>query len=154
MTHSTEATAVGERRAQSHQAIDRLVSHRTQMLALYSELAVHRPFEKSSTVVELLKRFCQSLVDYSADAHFRLYRYVDNDQERRMSVSKVAKEVYPYIERSTQKILDFNDRYDSDEHCEDSVGKLENDLSVLGEILADRIELEDRLIDVLGKTRS
>ncbi len=153
MTHSIEE-AVSERRALSHQAIDRLVEHRTKMLALYSELAVRRPFNQSSSIVELLKQFCQSLVDYSADAHFRLYRYVDNDQERRMSVSKVAKEVYPYIERSTQKILDFNDRYDSDEHCADSLGKLENDLSLLGEILADRIELEDRLIEVLGKSRS
>lgn len=150
----TEATA--ERRSQSHRAIEKLVEHRTQMLALYGELAAHRPYtsttENPEYIVNLLQRFCQSLIDYTADAHFRLYRFVDNNKERRTNVVEVAQKVYPYIESSTQIILDFNDRYDSDDHCKD-LTKLERDLSILGEKLADRIEQEDRLVEALSMSR-
>ncbi|MDH5544199.1 MAG: sigma D regulator [Gammaproteobacteria bacterium] len=141
-----------ERRAESHRAIEQLVSHRTEMLALYGELAAHRPFSSTPELVDLLQRFCQSLIDYTADAHFRLYRFFDANQERRMSVAKLAKHVYPHIEDSTQKILDFNDRYDTPEHCDD-LSQLEDELSMLGEKLADRIELEDKLVEVLCRPR-
>ncbi len=150
---TTEATV--ERRSQSHRAIQKLVDHRTQMLALYGELAAHRPYvggDQNEYIVNLLQRFCQSLIDYTADAHFRLYRFVDNNKERRASVADIAEVVYPYIESSTQTILDFNDKYDSDEHCKDLTA-LEKDLSTLGETLADRIEQEDRLVDVLSINR-
>lgn len=151
----TTSEVTVERRSQSHQAIKKLVDHRTQMLSLYGELAAHRPFtaaENSEYIQNLLQRFCQALIDYTADAHFRLYRFVDNNKERRTSVVDVAKTVYPYIEETTQMILDFNDKYDSDEFKQ-YLPMLENDLSVLGERLADRIEQEDRLVDILSKGR-
>jgi len=151
----TTSEATVERRAQSHRAIQKLVDHRTQMLALYGELAAHRPYtnsEKGEYIVNLLQRFCQALIDYTADAHFRLYRFVDTNKERRTSVVDVAKDVYPHIENSTQIILDFNDKYDSDEHCK-NLTELENDRSKLGETLADRIEQEDRLVEVLSSRR-
>ena len=152
----TISEAIVERRSQSHRAIEKLVEHRTQMLALYGELAAHRPYtesQQSEYIINLIQRFCQALIDYTADAHFRLYRFIDNNKERRASVVDLAQNVYPYIESSTQLILDFNDKYDSDEHCKD-LGSLEHDLSVLGEKLADRIEQEDRLVDVLSRPRS
>ena len=141
-----------ERRSESHRAIEQLVGHRTQMLTLYSEMAAHRPFKPSPFLTDLLQRFCQTLIDYTADAHFRLYRFFDANQERRMSVAKLAEHVYPHIEDSTQKILDFNDKYDTPDNCKD-LTQLEQELSELGEKLADRIELEDKLVDVLCKPR-
>lgn len=152
----TTSEATVERRSQSHRAIKKLVDHRTQMLSLYGELAAHRPFttvENFEYIQNLLQRFCQALIDYTADAHFRLYRFVDNDKERRTSVVDVAKNVYPHIEETTQMILDFNDRYDSKDFKQ-HLPKLEEDLSVLGEKLADRIEQEDRLVDILSKSRT
>lgn len=152
----TTSEAIVERRGQSHRAIQKLVDHRTQMLALYGELAAHRPYtdsNQSEYITNLLQRFCQSLIDYTADAHFRLYRFFDNNKERRATVVDIAQDVYPYIEDSTQTILDFNDKYDSDESCGD-LSKLELDLSILGETLADRIEQEDRLVEVLSSGRS
>jgi len=151
----TTSEATVERRSQSHRAIQKLVDHRTQMLSLYGELAAHRPFtsaENSEYIGNLLQRFCQALIDYTADAHFRLYRFVDNNKERRTSVVDVAHNVYPYIEQTTQLILDFNDKYDVDGEYKD-LNALERDLSMLGEKLADRIEHEDRLVEVLSRSR-
>ncbi len=151
----TTSEATVERRSQSHRAIKKLVDHRTKMLSLYGELAAHRPFtsaENSEYIQNLLQRFCQTLIDYTADAHFRLYRFVDNNKERRTSVVDVAKNVYPSIESTTQMILDFNDKYDA-EGFSQKLSMLEKDLSELGERLADRIEQEDRLVDILSKAR-
>jgi len=152
----TTSEATVERRSQSHRAIQKLVDHRTQMLSLYGELAAHRPYTGDGNfeyINNLVQRFCQALIDYTADAHFRLYRFVDNNKERRATVSNVAEKVYPYIEESTQLILDFNDKYDSDDKQKD-LSSLERDLSLLGEKLADRIEQEDRLVDVLSFSRT
>ncbi|HED40343.1 MAG TPA: Rsd/AlgQ family anti-sigma factor [Chromatiales bacterium] len=137
-----------DRRANSHGMIDELVNVRAQMLSLYGELAAQHPFEDDESVTELLEQFCQSLIDYTADSHFRLYRFIDERKERRRAVIEIADQVYPKIVSTTQTILDFNDKYDISEHSE-LIEALEGDLSKLGENLADRIELEDEVIKVM-----
>ena len=142
-----------ERRGQSHQMIDELVDVRTQMLSLYTELAARQPFNDQKKVAPLVEEFCQSLIDYTADAHFRLYRFLDEKKERRQKILSVADTVYPRIVESTQDILDFNDKYENDlDDMELTV--LGSDLSTLGENLANRIELEDTVIGVMNRGRN
>lgn len=145
----TTTSPFPDRRANSQQMIEQLVYERTQMLSLYSQLAAKQPFSELNTVSNLLEQFCQALIDYTADAHFRLYRFIDEKRERRRAIIEVADEVYPKIVESTQSILDFNDKYDLEDYSE-QLFALGNDLSLLGESLADRIELEDKVIDILG----
>ena len=135
----------GDRRVRSSNLVKKLVDSRTEMLALYSELAARHPFNNDITVAPVLQEFCQSLVDYIANAHFQLYRHFAENRERRGPVLKIADEIYPRIIDITQTILDFNDKYDCEDHCE-VLPSLGEDLSSLGELLADRIELEDKLI--------
>ncbi len=149
---SENQVKVPERRARSHQEITTLVETRTGALSLYSELASKQPFQPDHDLQVLLQSFCESLVDYTAIAHFQLYRHIDEERERRTAVLQVADEIYPTISDITQLILDFNDKYDCEDHCTRLDG-LADDLSVLGERLADRIELEDRLIEVLASKR-
>jgi len=137
-----------DRRAQSQKDLIALVESRSETLAILSELASKQPFKPEHSTQLLLQNFCESLIDYTASAHFQLYRHIDEDRERRKAVLAIASEIYPSIVKSTQAILDFNDRYDCEDHC-DNFTSLAEDLSVLGEMLADRIELEDRLINVL-----
>jgi len=145
---SNAQAPVVERRTSSHQMINKFVDERTRMLSLYSDLAASHPFAETASVSDLLSKFCEALIDYTADAHFRLYRYIDDRRERRGNVKEVAAQVYPVIIDTTQDILDFNDKYDAFDH-EIHVDGLESDLSILGEKLADRIELEDRVIQAL-----
>ena len=142
-----------ERRADSQKQLQTLVSSRTDTLSLYSRLAANKPFKSNKTTQKLLQEFCASLIDYTAGAHFQLYRFIDERKERRKPVSDVAEHIYPKIIDSTQQILDFNDKYDCQDHC-DNFDRLETDLSTLGVILADRIEMEDQLIDVLTAARN
>ena len=142
-----------ERRADSQKQLQTLVSSRTGTLSLYSRLAANKPFKSNKTTQKLLQEFCASLIDYTAGAHFQLYRFIDERKERRKPVSEVAERIYPKIIDSTQQILDFNDKYDCQDHC-DNFERLETDLSTLGVILADRIEMEDQLIDALTASRN
>lgn len=144
---SAEMTPFKDRRTRSRDIIRKLVDARTNMLSLYSRLAENHPFkQEEKEITALLNTFCSSLIDYTAEAHFHLYQYFANNNERRGAVKNVAEQVYNRISDITQRIVDFNDRYAN--YTDMAPGaELEKDLSSLGELLADRIELEDQLID-------
>lgn len=154
---ATANTLVNERRAGTQKVIAKLHAERTEMLVLfcrvagletYSEGPRHAPAAQS--VQQILQEFCQVLVDYIATGHFGLYERIANGQERRRQISDLAAELYPRIAESTQLALDFNDKYDCEDHCT-NLGSLQNDLSRLGEILAQRIEWEDKLIKAMAR---
>ncbi len=143
-----------ERRSESHKLINELVHTRNEMLSMFSQLISHRPFkQQDGDIPKLVEQFCQALIDYTADAHFRLYRFIDERSERRRSIIDVANKVYPKIMNSTQAILDFNDKYETEQTVGDT-DVLASDLSELGEFLAERIELEDRVINAFKEGRS
>ncbi|HHM06374.1 MAG TPA: Rsd/AlgQ family anti-sigma factor [Gammaproteobacteria bacterium] len=142
-----ESRPADDRRVRSVAIVNKLLGSRTEVLTLYNRLVGQRPYAKPGVVAPLLQQFCQALVDYTAHAHFQIYRHFSEKRERRQAVLKVANDIYPQILGITQTILDFNDQYDCEDHC-DSLGNLDRDLSLLGEKLADLIELEDRLIAV------
>ena len=148
---STQAAPV-ERRASSLDKLNLLLETRTETLVLFSQLIGMRPFQPHKGVQSILQEFCETLVDYTASAHFQLYRFIEEDAERRTEVRKVAEKVYPDISASTRFILDFNEKYDCEDHC-DNLSTLEQDLSKLGEILADRITLEDQVISSFNNQR-
>ena len=92
-----------------------------------------------------LRKFCEALIDYTASAHFQLYRYLADNKERRTSVLSIADHVYPKIVETTDTILRFNDKYEA-MSLDNSIEFLAIDLSNLGECIADRIQYEDQVI--------
>ncbi len=147
-----QATAVIERREESHSKLRALLESRTETLSLLNELAAMRPFKPEPDMQVMLQEFCESLVDYTASAHFQLYSYIEEGKERRASVKELADAVYPKIASATQHILDFNEKYDCGDHC-NNLGLLDEDLSRLGEILASRIQDEDQIIELFTRER-
>ena len=144
----TKQPVADERRSGTREAITKMVRERTEVLALYMRLAGLDPFADASQRVpaqQLLQEFCQLLVDYIAAGHFSLYERIVNGTERRRDLANLAQELYPRIADSTTIALDFNDKYDCGDHCE-ITESFKADLSRLGEKLAIRIDLEDKLI--------
>ncbi|MEK7222847.1 MAG: Rsd/AlgQ family anti-sigma factor [Pseudomonadota bacterium] len=146
-----------ERRAVTQETVQKLITERTEMLALYCQMAGLEPYKNSKNsrtkpAQEMLQKFCQVLVDYIAAGHFSLYERIVNGNERRQQVSTLAEKLYPQIASSTEAALDFNDKYDCGDHCEISLS-FADDLSRLGEKLASRIELEDTMIKHLIESR-
>ncbi len=141
-----------ERRSNSISKLHTLLETRTETLALLNQLATMRPFKPDEGVPALLQEFCESLVDYTASAHFQLYKFIEDGTERRTVIKEIAAEVYPRIASTTQFILDFNEKYEDDSQLND-LQNLDHDLSLLGEVLADRIIEEDKIIGVLTQSR-
>lgn len=151
-SESTDYQVSEDRRSRSREKLATLVRTRTETLALYSELANQRPFEPDEVTAEAVQEFCQALIDYTASAHFQLYRYISDRLERRAPVLSVADQVYPRIIQTTDVILRFNDKYEDADLMNGEQRLLElldNDLSHLGEVLAERIQLEDRVIGAM-----
>jgi len=134
-----------DRRSNAAEKLDVLVSSRTATLALLAELATRQPFHPEPSMEKALREFCEALIDYTASAHFQLYRYLSDNRERRSSVLSIADKLYPVIVETTDVILRFNDKYES-MSFDNSVEFLAVDLSNLGECLADRIQSEDQVI--------
>ena len=137
-----------DRRVNSIERLDALVSSRTSTLAKLADLASRQPFHPEPSMEKALREFCEALIDYTASAHFQLYRYLADSRERRRSVLSVADRFYPTIVETTDVILRFNDKYES-MSFDNSVEFLAEDLSNLGECLAERIQCEDEVIDAL-----
>ncbi|MDD2770119.1 MAG: Rsd/AlgQ family anti-sigma factor [Methylococcus sp.] len=125
--------------------VKELLDERRQVWLAYSELGGLKPFAPSLSLESRLRGFCQILIDYISLGHFGLYRRVTNGTEVRANAAEVADAIYPGIAEATDAAMAFNDKYErmpAEFFCEE----LEDDLSRLGERLALRGELEDRLI--------
>jgi regulator of sigma D len=148
--NTQKSTNIRERRSGTKSLIDKLTGERTEVLTLFCRVAGLEPFKDKALkhAPELLQEFCQLLVDYIAAGHFSLYERIINGAERRRDTATLAEELYPRIAKTTEAVLSFNDKYDTEEQ-RDEAPDLEKDLSELGEQLALRIELEDRLLKAL-----
>ncbi len=137
-----------DRRSNTQELVDKLLEERAKMLVLYCRAAGLDADPPGDSVAKTVEEFCQLLVDYIAAGHFTLYDRIVNGEERRQRVAEVADDIYPDIAETTGSALDFNDKYENPEKVKDDA-QLAEDLSILGEQLATRIELEDKLITLL-----
>jgi len=127
--------------------IDRWLEERQAMLVQYCALSGLDQDLSDLQRGEKLRSFCQILVDYVSAGHFEVYDQLIkegrefDDAEALQEASKL----YDTIDTTTERLLDFNDKYLET----DDLSSLTADLSQLGEALEVRFSTEDRLISVL-----
>ena len=138
-----------DRRQKSQEKLDALVTSRTATLSLLTDLAGRQPFTTEPSMEKALRSFCETLIDYTASAHFQLYRYLADNRERRASVLSIVDELYPKIVETTDQILRFNDKYEA-MSLDNSIEFLAIDLSTLAECIAERIQCEDEVISAMN----
>lgn len=130
-----------------NEIIDRWLEERQAMLVQYCALSGLDQDLSDLQRGEKLRSFCQILVDYVSAGHFEVYDQLIkegrefDDAEALQEASKL----YDTIDTTTERLLDFNDKYLET----DDVSSLSADLSKLGEALEVRFSTEDRLISVL-----
>ena len=137
-----------ERRQRTNQLIEELQKERREVWSLYCQVAELKPFTAIETLRPKLTQFSQLLVDYVSLGHFGVYERVLAGTERRDRVLSVAKAIYPEFSTTTEAAISFNDKYDKVDKIE-QFDALEQDLSDLGEWLAKRIDLEDKLCELM-----
>jgi regulator of sigma D len=144
----TQVEDYSKRRVKTLSMIEELLKERQHMWSLYCQFAIKDESHDELSVEPEMRSFCQVLIDYISLGHFGIYQRIAEGNERRQNVLNVAQQVYPKLIELTDHAVAFNDKY---EHLRDEALKkeLNTDLSALGESLASRIELEDKLIESL-----
>jgi regulator of sigma D len=149
LAHISQEALTKDKWGGQHKIIDKWLEDREHLLIDYCKLSGLPPFKKSQTLpsIDEIKAFSGLLIDYVSAGHFEIYEEIaatfENHGEDPLT---------PYwrwlIIQTTDKLVGFNDKYEvisADEFHD----KLDEDLSVVGEALATRIELEDKLIHSL-----
>jgi regulator of sigma D len=130
-----------------HLLIDRWLQERHELVSAYSVLSeASQPAAANAPEVQ---KFCQILVDYVSAGHFEVYEQLTSEAKAFGDVRglELAKQIYPRIEAITEAALAFNDHCDNGDSG-DSVS-LNAELKRFGQMLHERFELEDCLIEVL-----
>ncbi|MCW8887198.1 MAG: sigma D regulator [Motiliproteus sp.] len=128
--------------------VDRWLQERQDLLGLFVALPQK---ELTEDVVGTLRQFSQILVDYASSWHFGVYEHLlaEADEFNDGGI-ELAREMDPKIQQTTDTILNFNDRYSEIETLTlQDASHLGERMSELGEVLAERFELEDQLIESL-----
>lgn len=125
-----------------HLLIDRWLQERADLVKAYAAI-------DDAGDISALQKFCEILVDYVSAGHFEVYEQLTNEAEAFGDHRglELARQIYPRIEAITEAALSFNDRCDTGD-CRDSAS-LGEELKRLGQMLHERFELEDCLIEVL-----
>lgn len=138
----------------SSDVIDHWLDKRQRLIVEYCKLAALQPCSTKAAVTELpspdeLQFFCEELVDYISEGHFKIYDMVMNKwQATGFQATDEINQTYAEIVETTDPLLNFNDRY-ADVTEDDDMETLDDDLSVVGELLVSRFETEDRLIQLI-----
>jgi len=128
--------------------IDRWLQDRQDMLVSYCDLSTIESFDENNDEhSQKVRHFCQNLMDYISAGHFEVYEQLikeghDFDDKDAL---EAASKPYVIIDTTTEKLLDFNDKYQET----DDLTTLVEDLSNTGQQLASRFEAEDEMIAIL-----
>ncbi len=133
-----------ERRQRAYQLVTELQDERKKVWSLYCHVAELKPHSANASVRKKVAEFSELLIDYISLGHFGIYERLLAGTEQRAPVLSIAKEIYPALSATTEAAVSFNDKYENGNE-KDMFVDLKQDLSMLGENLATRIDLEDRL---------
>ncbi len=161
-TSDSAAPSAGQdRRERIETTVSSLINERQEVLVSYGKLAGLKSFDDLDEEVDEqaerqvraaeVRLFLQLLMDYTALGHFEIYQRIIEGKERRKTVKEASDRVYPGIAKTTDFLIDFNDKYDRFAATEEELTTFNQDISELGEKLAERGELEDEILVALQK---
>ena len=120
-------------------SIDRFLINRQHLLVDFMKLSAAVDHRQRDIAEVLLRRCCQSLVDYLSDGYFRIYGDLLSSQ------AWPTQREYARFEGTTATAMGFNDRF-GDGRGVWTLSSLRAPLAELGLALETRFELEDQLL--------
>ncbi len=136
-----------ERVGGSNKLVDRWLNIRKQLLVSYYNLVGIKPGKGSYMQLneKALDEFCHNLVDYLSAGHFSIYERIISEMEG-TSPLLAATQLYPLLEVNTLEIMEYYDSSLENAIDDDNYAEFQQALSDIGEALAARFTLEDKLI--------
>ncbi len=139
----------------SSEVIDHWLETRQELIVEYCKLAALQPKSAKTSLSSLptpneLQVFCQHLVDYISEGHFKIYDMVMNKwRSTGFEATEEINKTYAHIVLNTDPLLNFTDKY-ADVVKDDDLQTFDSDLSLIGEIIEARFEVEDQLIQLIA----
>jgi len=133
----------------SNELIDQWILARRELLVAYYHLIGFKPNKEKHTLLDedALDDFCHKLVDYLSAGHFHIYdRIVQNADDQSDTKRVISTQLYPALQANTTLIMAFYDSQLETAIDHDNYMEFQEALSGVGEALANRFALEDKLI--------
>ena len=139
-----------ERWSGVHEMIDKWLQERQELIVSYTEIA-HLVKTDAPVDAAQVQALCDVMVDYTSAGHFEIFEQLCREAEAFSDQDAIdlSQKIFPLIQKSTDVILDFNEAYGDSKPEQDAIQALPDQLSLLGEHLADRFQHEDTLIETL-----
>lgn len=137
--------------ARKSTAVNSWLAERSQVIVMYCKLSGYRNQTKLPENGQI-NGFCDILIDYVSAGHFEVYEQIVNDCDINGPTSiELLNKLYPDISKTTDVVVSFNEKYSKTVNSNDELmSRFDSDLSLLGEAIAKRVDLEDNLIDTLN----
>ncbi|WP_153445664.1 sigma D regulator [Vibrio algicola] len=141
----------------SSDVIDHWLETRQVLIVEYCKLAALKPNSNKTALTKLpspdeLQTFCQQVVDYISEGHFKIYDMVMAKwHSTGFSPTEEIDRTYFDIVKTTEPLLNYTDKY-ADVSAEDELEDFDLDLSVIGEVMEERFGLEDQLIQMIAES--
>ena len=133
--------------------LDKWLDQRQELIVEFCTVSGVHEFRSESNrdSKQGLRTFCELMVDYISAGHFEVYDHLIQEAEEfgDGSALELAKRLYPQISSTTEKALAFNDQLDAMINGNGHGLSLAHELSLIGETLVSRFELEDQLVESL-----
>jgi len=137
-----------------HVIIDRWLEQRRKLVEI--ALYLRDRGEMTPTDTPKIQAMCEMLVDYVSAGHFTVYEQLAIEAKEFHDDGAVVllSELLPLIDSSTEVAIEFNDKYDTKEHCNAQLEALPFSLQALIVVMAERFQYEDQLIKELHEAHS
>jgi regulator of sigma D len=135
-------------------AITEWLKERQELLVLFYKINGMQPFADDclETEEEVFKRFSQLLIDYLSCGHLEVFQQLSEENEKLNSHnSKLDRAVITQIYTNTKDIMQL---MVNENGKTTNLKTLKNNLDQLGQQIALRVELEDKLVNkyIVGKS--
>ncbi|SCC67295.1 sigma D regulator [Kosakonia oryziphila] len=136
-----------ERVGGSNKLVDHWLLVRKQLLVSYYNLVGIKPGKGSYMQLneKALDDFCHNLVEYLSAGHFNIYERIISEMEGTNPLL-AATQLYPQLEANTVELMNYYDSSLEKAIDDDNCLEFQQVLSNIGEALAARFMLEDKLI--------
>ncbi|ADZ89898.1 sigma D regulator [Marinomonas mediterranea] len=137
-----------------HEIIDRWLLQRRQLIEAL--VTIKGLGEYTPTDTPKIQRLCEMLVDYVSVGHFGVYEQLALEAKDFNDTGALAlfKKLMPEIESTTEVAIEFNDKYDTKEHCNAQLEELPFSIQTVSVVMAERFGFEDQLIERLHHAHS
>ncbi len=135
----------GSTGGQLAQAREMLLRNREALLVKFCRLLSLR-IEDRDYLLQDLTEFNQDLTDYVALSHFEVVEPAIAETNAGSRGDGLLRELKGTIEQTTDRLLAFSDRYNPSELGKCRLDMLLPDLDGLGQLMAERFELEDKFL--------